>query len=264
MISEMREFELTDKSMMGEVVFDSFIPPYPPSAGDTAATAEPRIIKTGYLDMVVDSVSESSAKISAIATGQGGFVQDSDISEREDGTHFGNVTVRVPTDAFETAMTEIKAVASVVKTESTQGQDITEQYTDLEARLRNAQAQEKVYLEILDKAETVEEILQVQQYLQGIRYEIESYQGQLKYLTNVTTYSTISVALSEEPTVRIPTKEFRFGSIVREAGRALVAIAQNVAIAAIWLIIVGGGLLLPLALIVWGIGKLYAKVRRNK
>lgn len=243
----------------------SIVPPSPeePSAGQTAAEVDQKIIKTGYLDLTVDDVGETASKLSALATGKGGFVQESSVSERQDGTHYGDVTVRVPSAQFESTMTEIKGYAASVTTESSQGQDVTEQYTDLEAQLRNAKAQEEEYLKILEQATTVEEILMVQSYLSSARYTVESLEGRIQYLENRTSYSTISVAMSEEPTVRIPTKDFRLGATVSEAGQALVAILQNLAVTAIWLIVVGGGILVPAGLVVWGIIKLVAKFKRR-
>jgi len=261
--------EVASKGEMMPVVFndlqESAVPPQPiaDTAGQTAAEVDQKIIKTGFLDLTVDDVGETVSKLSALAVGKGGFVQESSVSEREDGTHYGNVTVRVPSDQFETAVKDTKSYAVSVVTESSQGQDVTEQYTDLEAQLRNAQAQEAEYLKILAKATTVDEILQVQSYLSNVRYTIESLQGRIQYLKNQTTYSTISITLSEETSVHIPTKDFRFGATVREAGQALIAIFQNLASAAVWIIIVGGGILIPLGLIVWGIVKIATKTRRR-
>jgi hypothetical protein len=214
--------------------------------------------------MVVNSVSESIDKISTLAGQKHGFVQSSSVTERGDGTHYGLISVRVPSKEFETAMNEIKALAAVVKNESASGQDVTEQYTDLEAQLRNATAQEQTYLKVLEKAISVEDILKVQQHLGSIRSTIESLQGRLKYLENVTSLSTIGVSLEEEPVVRLPTKEFRPLSAIKEAAQALIASAQKTLIALIWIVIVGGGLLLPwllLAMIVYFIVK---KLRRKK
>lgn len=250
----------------GSVAYDlSIAPPEsPPSAGVTAAEVDQKIIRTGFLDLEVESVSETSGSISALATGTGGYVQDSDVSERNDGTHFGNITVRVPSKEFDATMTAIKNLATVVRTESSQAQDVTEQYTDLEAQLRNAEAQETEYLKILAKATTVEEILNVQSYLSGVRYQIESLEGRIQYLSNATSYSTISVGLSEEPTVRIPTKDFNLFSTLKEAFQALVAVAQNLAVVLVWLAIVGGGTLIPLALIVWAIVSIVRAIRRRR
>lgn len=221
------------------------------TAGETAADVDQKVIKTGYLDLEVSDVGETASGISALAAGLGGFTQESSVSEREDGTHYGNVTVRVPADQFEQTMSKIKELATAVRTESSQGQDVTEQYTDLEAQLRNAKAQEEEFLRVLAQAKSVDDILEVQSYLSSVRSTIESLEGRVQYLENRTSYSTISVELSEETAVRLPTKDFRPWSAVREAAQTLVAVLESLAVAAIWLAIVGGGLLLPAGLVAW-------------
>jgi len=237
---------------------------YPQTGGQTAAEVDQKIIKNGSLQMAVKSVSESIDKISALAGQKHGFVQNSSVTERGDGTHYGQISVRVPAGDFETAMNEIKALAAVVKNESASGQDVTEQYTDLEAQLRNAQAQEQTYLKVLEKAYSVEDILKVQQHLGQIRGTIESLQGRLKYLENMTSLSTINVNLEEEPVVRLPTKEFRPGSAFKEAVQALIASAQKTLIALIWIVIVGGGLLLPWLLLALVVILIIKRLRRKK
>ncbi len=230
--------------------------PMPPTGGQTAAEVDQKIIKNGYLTLVVERVGESVTRISSIATSKGGFVQTSSVSERGDGTQEGSVTVRVPSKDFEASMEEIKKIAVEVRAEQKSGQDVTEQYTDLEAQLRNAKAQEAVYLEVLKKATKVEEILQVQSYLGGIRGQIEQLEGRLKYLENLTSYSTITVSLYEEPTVRVPTKEFRPATAVRQAAQAVVALFQMAVIAIIWIIIVGAAVGIPLAILAWILWKI--------
>lgn len=240
------------------------IPPVPePTAGVTAADVQARIIKTGYLDLTVKDVNEAAGKIGAYAEGKGGFVQNTSVSEREDGTKYGTVDIRVPAKEFEGAMNEIKTYAVVVNTDTTSGQDVTEQYTDLQSQLTNAQAQEAQYLDILKKAVTVEEILQVQPYLDQVQSTINSLKGQIQYMDNVTSYSTISVSLTEEATVRAPTKEFRPSDAVTAAIQALVATAQSLAIVAIWLVVLGGPIALVLLLLAWIGTKILLKLMRK-
>lgn len=239
----------------GAIAQDSYAAPRPtmmpyPTGGQTAAEVDQKIIKNGTLRITVDSVFDSLGRITAIATARGGFVQESSSTERGDGTHDGQITLRVPAKDFEAAMADVKALAKVVNYELATGQDVTEQYTDLQAQLRNAQAQEEEYLRIMKKAESVEDILKVQERLGQVRGIIESLQGRLKYLENVTSYSTVSVSLSEEPRVQVPTKEFRPGTVVKEAAQALVEIAQRSAVALIWIAIVGGGVGLPILVVV--------------
>ncbi len=238
-------------------------PPYPPTAGETAADVDQKIIKNGYLQLVVDDVAGTSARIVDAAARRGGFVQTSSISEQGDGTYRGDVTVRMPAKDFEAAMQEIKGFATLVKHETSTGQDVTEQFTDLEAQLRNARAQEETYLAILQRANTVEDILKVQERLGMIRAQIESLQGRIQYLENVTSFSTISVSLSEEPTVRIPTKEFRPMTVVKEAFQTLVAVFQYLIAGVIWVAIVWVGALLPFVVLGWLIWKLVRRYRRQ-
>jgi len=240
------------------------MPPQPGYGGQTAAEVDQKIIKNGSLQLAVDDVGESVNRITSLAGDKKGFVQTSSVSERRDGTHYGQITIRVPAAAFDAAMQEIKGLAAVVKNESASGQDVTEKYTDLEAQLRNALAQERTYLAVLDKAETVEEILKVQQYLGQIRGTIESLQGRLKYLENMTSYSTINVSLEEEPVVRVPTKEFRPLTSVKEAVQALVDLGQGLLVGLIWAVIVGGGLLLPFGLLALLVVLIVKKVRRPR
>lgn len=233
------------------------------TAGVTAAEVDQKIIKTASLNLVVDQAEDAARKISGVAADLKGFVQSSSISERGDGTHAGNISVRVPAERFDEALTRIKATATVVKQESVNGQDVTEQYTDLQARLKNAKAQEETYLSILKRAQSVEDILKVQERLGAIRAEIESMQGQLQYMENVTSYSTISVYLEEEAAVRAPTKEFRPLAIVKESVQALVESLQSLLSGLIRLVIVGGGLLLPLALLAWAIYAIAKRLHRR-
>ena len=246
-----------------DVVYYRGMPTPQPTAGETAAEVDQKIVKNGYLRMAVEKVADAAAEIGKMATDRGGFVQSSSITERGDGTYGGDVSVRVPVAKFEDAMAAIKGLATVVKHENATGQDVTEQYTDLQAQLRNAKAQEETYLEILKQAKTVEDVLKVQDRLGSIRATIESYEGRLKYLENTTSYSTISVSLEEEPAVRAPTKEFRLGAIFKGAVQTLVAAGQNLIAGLIYAVIVWGGILLPIGLLAWIVWKVW-KRRANR
>ncbi len=227
------------------------MPPYYETAGQTAADVVQKIIKTGSLDMLVRDVSAAATEIGTIAADRGGYLQSSSISEGSDGTYRGNVVVRVPVEKFEATMTALRDLATLVRNESSNGQDVTEQYTDLEAQLRNAKAQEETYLEVLKQAKSVEDVLKVQERLGAIRAQIESLQGRIQYLANTTSLSTISVNLSEETAVRAPTKEFRPIAIVKEAFQTLIVVVQDVIAGLIWFVIVWGGILLPTGLVIW-------------
>lgn len=236
------EEEMTLRSpRAGELLYDEVV----------AAEIDQKIIKTGGLNLIVDRADESLASVETLATEKGGYVQTSTIQEHEDGTKSGYVTIRVPAEVFDETMEALKGLAIVVERETTSAEDVTEQYIDLAARLKNARAQESRYREILDVAKTVEEILQIEEALGNIRGSIESLTGQIQYLDSLTGFSTITISLSEEPVITIGGKEFRPGTSVKEAAQAVVAIAQWLVVAVIWVVIVGVGIGVPLALLVW-------------
>lgn len=239
-------------------------PPIPaPSAGQTAGEVDQKIIKNGSLTLVVENVSESIDNLTQLSKTVGGFVQNSDIFEGNNGQKSGNITLRIPSTSFETALKQAKDLATFVSHEQVSGQDVTEQYTDLAARLRNAEAQEQVYLKVLDSARSVSDVLEVQRELSNIRATIESYKGQIQYLENQTSYATLTIFLSEKTTVSLPTKEFRPIDSIKEAVNGLVVVAQSLIVTLIWFVIVGGGILLPIGLIAWII-YLIVRSRLNK
>lgn len=235
---------------------DSFPAPMPPTAGETAASVDQKIIKTGYLRVVVNDVNVVAQNLAAYAASIGGFVEHSSVVEHRDGTRSGNVVLRVPVARFEAALGRVREEARLVREETVQGQDVTEQYADLEAQLRNARAQEASFLQILAQARTVEDILKVQVQLGQIRERIEMLEGRLQYLENRTSFSTVTVQLEEEAAIRVPLKEFRPVEAAKAAVQALLGAFQSFVIGLIWTIILGIGLGVPLALVLWLVWKL--------
>ena len=231
----------------------SIMPPSPELLYDEAIDQQidQKVIKNGSLDLIVDHADESLATIKKIINSKKGYVQFATTQEQEDGTKSGYATVRVPEESFDTTMSELKALALVVTSESVNSDDVTEQYIDLAARLKNAQLQETRYVEILQTAKTVEEMIQVETALANVRSTIESLTGQIQYLDSQTNFSTITITLSEEPVITVGGKEFRPGTTIKEAAQAVVALAQWLVEAVIWTVIVGVGVGIPLLLLGW-------------
>lgn len=249
---------------MEESMVSSYMAPQERLANEAiAAEVDQKIIKTGTIDLVIDSAEESLEEINTLIQNVDGYVQSSSLREQTDGTTSGSVTIRVPADRFDETLENLKDLALVVERETISAEDVTEQYIDVASRLENAKAQEERYVEILDVATTVEEILEIEAALGNIRGYIESLTGQLQYLDSVTSFSTITISLSEEPAIIVAGKEFRPGTTVKEAGQAVIAIGQWLIEATIWIVIVGGAVILPIALLIWGARKLIRQ-RKNK
>lgn len=259
--------ESSVKRAPSAIISETAVPPLEGYlADDEFVDTEQRIIKNGNISAKVDSAEESAGQITAIAQKYQGFVQSSNIYESETGAKSGSVVIRVPVDQFENAFAEIKGLANQVVSESVSGQDVTEQFIDLQSRLKNKIAEETQYLEILEQATDVEDILMVTERLSAVRAEIERLQGRLDYLENLTDMSTISTYLTEEDRIEIPVKKWRPIETIRNSFRTMIAGLQGVADLAIWIVMFAALIGLPLAVIIWLIVWLVKKfaVRKNK
>lgn len=169
--------------------------PLPSTGGQYSVPSEPQLIKTAFLSLEVDSYSQALKAVEEIAATYGGYVADSAVQQYGD-REVGHVAIRVPEDRFEEAVKDIETVGDL-KEENLTLEDVTEQYIDLKARLDNLEHQEQRYLEILDMATTVEEVLRVETQLERIRGEIESLQGTLNYMETQIRYSAIYIQMAE-------------------------------------------------------------------
>lgn len=161
-----------------------------------AADTDRLIIRTGNLSLVVEDVTQAIDLISNIATDTGGFVVNSQSYHIGESLR-GTITVRVPSETFETAMTSIAALAVDVRSETTNSQDVTEEFVDLQARLKNLEAAEQQLLAIMAKAEKVEDVLAVQRELTNTRAQIEQTKGRIQFLERSTSTSLIQVDLEQ-------------------------------------------------------------------
>ncbi|MEK7108091.1 MAG: DUF4349 domain-containing protein [Patescibacteria group bacterium] len=222
----------------------------PPTAGEITVEDQ-RIIMTGYITLDVNDITESLAGISSVAAKHQGFVQNSNAGENGDGSRYGYVTIRVPVEVYNEALIDVRALGVRVTSESTNAEDITEQFTDLEARLKVAREEEQAYLALLGRSGSVSDLLQVQRELSQVRTRIEQLEGQMQYLENRSELSTITVTLEETASVRVPTKPFQPGEAIKDALQSVVVAFQFLVTALIWVAILGVGVALPIGVIAW-------------
>ncbi|WP_313180966.1 DUF4349 domain-containing protein [Lacrimispora sp.] len=135
----------------------------------------------------------------------GGYVEQSDMSgSRQDrmgspGPRFANMTVRVPVNQIDSFIDTVETNGNVTnKSESTQ--DVTLQYSDLESRKKSLEIEQEKLWEFLEKAESIDTVITLQQRLSEIRYQLESMESQLKLFDNQVDYSTVSLSIREVTT----------------------------------------------------------------
>lgn len=254
----------------GPVTAPAPMPPVMPGSGAPPEDRErigERVIRNGSLSIRVDDVEARLDEARAIAAAENGFVSNANIVDRE-GVKSATIAIRVPQDAFDRTLERLKGLASTVFNESTNTEDVTAQFVDLEARLGAARAEEAQYLRILEQADTVEETLQVTARLGEVRARIESMEGQLRYLRDRTEYSTINVSMTSEARVQAPTRVWRPGETLRESLQELVIALQGLADLLIAFGVFLLGLVLPvallLALVVWVVRAIWMKIRSKK
>ena len=233
------------------------------SSGTTASSKEQeidkKIIKTGSLDLVVKKVSDAVNQITIIAVKKEGFVSNSKIYTSEDKTQYGTITIRVPVKYFEETINELKAIAEIVEEESISGVDVTEEFIDLQSRLKNLKIEEAQYQKIVQRAWEIEDVLNATEYLFDTREDIERIEGRIKYLENLTDLSTISAYLSEEPRIEIPVYAWKPLIVIKNALRSMIGFWQVMVNILIWLII----FLVPLGIVAWVIVKIVKKIRKK-
>jgi hypothetical protein len=211
---------------------------YEPSEALIEAEADQKIIKTGSLSLHVDDVRDAVEDASAAVVEAGGSVLSSNVNQGT-SSYSAYMSLRVPSENFETAMVSLKDMALSVESESVNADDVTEAYADLEARLTNYQAEEAQYLTILNQAGSMTEILEVTRALSDVRYQIERIQGQINYYDNRVDYSTISLSLSEDERVGSVAGKWRPSGTVQNAFSDWVAFLQEGADKLIYLAIYG-------------------------
>ncbi|MEX0997174.1 MAG: DUF4349 domain-containing protein [Flavobacteriaceae bacterium] len=151
---------------------------------------EQKIIKTGNLRFETRDLEKTHSKVKQLVSRYNGILQ-SDRSGKGYNEEFRNLTIRIPAEHFHMLIDSIsQGVAYFDQNDITQ-QDVSEEYVDIEARLKAKRELENRYLELLKQAKTVKEMLEIERELSNIREEIEARQGRLNYLQNQVSYSTI-------------------------------------------------------------------------
>lgn len=172
-------------------------PPPPPRT-----SADRKMVRTGLMDLVVKNPRNTSEKISELAEHSGGFLVSSETYGAQDASS-ASLQIRVPANKFEEVRTEIRKLGLQVDSEKLQSEDVTKQYVDEAARLRNLRAQETQYLRILKQAKTVKDTLEVSDKLNEVRGEIEQQQAEFDLLSKQVDTVALTISLRPETDVRV-------------------------------------------------------------
>jgi Domain of unknown function (DUF4349) len=179
-----------------------------------------KILRNADFQLEVADPTVAQRQITSIAESQGGFVVTSESKQRDGGDPAKqevdvSLVLRVPALQFNSALEQIRATANRVIQEKTTGQDVTEEFIDLEARIKTQKALELQFLEIMKQANKVADALEVQRQIAEVRTEIEKLEGRKRFLENRASLSTITINLQSPAAIAVNTSGF--GRHIREA-----------------------------------------------
>jgi Domain of unknown function (DUF4349) len=222
--------------------------------GSTGAAAQVRlvdlgnrVVRTASVDLQVDQgdLNKTINDATDIVLKANGLYVGSSTSVPEGEPASGQVTFRVPVDAFEPVLRQLKELGTY-RGEESSTEDVTNQYVDLNGQLAAWRAQERVYLRLLDRAKSVTDVIAVQNQLQQVQSNIERLQGQLDHLEDQSSFSTIVLQLSEPGAGGPAQPTGRLARAWATAVNGLGVMAAAVLVAIVWLtpVVVLAGLVL--------------------
>jgi hypothetical protein len=166
----------------------------------SAPQADRKIIKSASMEVQTLEYDLAVQRLNDKIIGVGGYIESSNVRgkdiEDDYETRSAHFTLRIPQKQFEQFMTDMSTVGTIIQS-NTYGEDVTSQVFDHEAHKLTLEVQEERLLEILKKAEKIEDIITLERELSNIRYQIEGLSGTLKRLENLVSYSTLSISLYE-------------------------------------------------------------------
>lgn len=197
-----------------------------------------KIIYNATLWLETKQYDQASADLLEAASQAGAYVQSSESNgSAERGDRSVYYTLRVPADNYSEFLNAAAQAANLVR-RSESSQDVTAEYVDLEARLASLEQQRQRLDELAAKAESLEDLLAIEQQRSEVQYQIESYTGQMNVLQDQISYSTVEVYLDEvtELTPQSPNFLSRVGSAFRGSWNGFVSVVQELVIGLIYLL----------------------------
>lgn len=227
------------------------------------------IVKNADVRLMVQDTDVAIDRATQIVGDAGGYIVSSRVWYQDyygNSLKYASITIGVPVEEFEKVLSRLRGLAIRVVDEVAAGDDVTEQYVDLQSQLQNLEATRARIQEFLKDAKTVDEALRINQELANIEAQIEQIKGRMNYLSDRSAYSTITVNIDPEYPVLTPTPTatprptatpipWDPGQTFGEAKGTVTVLYQGIGNFLIWLFVVILPIVLPPALILWAVWK---------
>jgi flagellar basal body-associated protein FliL len=221
------------------------------------------IIKNGEMTLLVADTDRALDQATGVAVDSGGYIVSSK-TWLQDGFKYATLTMGIPSDQFEVAQRRLRGLALEVQNDTASGQDVSQEYVDLQSRLTNLEATAARIRDFLDKATKVADALEVNQQLSDVEGQIEQVKGRIQFLKDRSAFSTIALTLN--PQVPTPTPyptptpvAWQPGKTVEAAGNTLGNLLRGLVDAVLWL----GIVLVPIAIPVLAVIAVVVYFRRR-
>lgn len=223
-----------------------------------------KVVFRAHLSLEADDPQAAITDIRRAVERVDGFVATADVRRGDDDQLRGTLTLRVPSEQLDTTLGALRGIGDRVVDERIDSDDVTEEFADVEAQLRNLRALEVELLSLLaevrEKSDNAEQILAVFERVRQVRGEIEKLEGRRQVLDDLVSLATIEVSIEPTPSAApLASEEWRPGDVARSAVRTTVAALRTVVDVAIWLTLT----LVPVALVVIGVPLLLALALRQ-
>jgi hypothetical protein len=233
-----------------------------------------KIIKNGEIKLLVEDTNIAIDRATQVIGDMGGYIISSRVWYQAyyDGENYkyATITIGVPVDQFERTLSRLRGLAVKILDESASGEDVTNQFVDLQSQATNLEATRDRIKSFLDQAKTVDEALRINTELASVEAQIEQIKGQMNYLEDRSAYSTITVNfepvlpdLIATPTPTPIPNVWKPGETFNNAKKTVTYTYQGIIDLLIWVFVVIVPIFAPPLLIIWGLWKLLTRKPKN-
>jgi len=226
------------------------------AAQDASGTVVPpedfdrKIVKTAELGVTSDDVRGKAAAAQHVATRFGGTIISSQ-TYRSDNSVYADLILSVPSEHFDDTLDELRGLGEEITTDTVSGQDVTEEYVDLQSQERNLLAAEQSLLDLYNRADDVQDALSIQRELTAVRGQIEQVQGRMQYLKQSSDMSQISLNIQPVASPPKPPPAWDPTLVVANAWNASLAVLQALSGAVLSTLVFGWWIIPPVVLAAW-------------
>jgi hypothetical protein len=237
---------------------------------NAAFAASHMIIKNGDIKLLVEDTDIAIDRATQAISDMGGYIISSRVWYQPyyDGQNYkyATITIGVPVDQFERTLTRLRGLAVKILDETASGEDVTNQFVDLQSQVTNLEATRDRIKSFLDEAKTTDEALRINAELSNVEAQIEQIKGQMNYLQDRSAYSTITVnfepvlpEIISTPTPTPTPNVWQPGETFKNAKKAVTSAYQNIVDFLIWVFVVFVPIFAPPVLIIWGLWKFFTR-----